>query len=702
MRRTFSGILFLALFIAALCGLWFLLQPSRAPELEGNEVAANSRNDHGQPREPVKSAQANDANDQGGGNGEIRTLVRDPGEETRDSQPEAALVPEDSETSPKHAAEVVVRGKLTDEVTDQPISGAKILLSFQSDEKKQHLYAVTNKDGEFSHELPGRNVIPEDARLFTNPDGYEYAEGQIAHAGTNILKRKRITCVVVRLEGATCLPETTWLRWEDGGDAEQASAEFAPDTHESRILLRRLTQERTARACVNWFGSLIESEPLHIKPNHLCDVTLAIPPGASMRIRVVGSDALPMGGVRLSVVAGGKEMTATTTTDSGSVLLEGVPAPAEYDIQPVTADDGVFCVPARRVPVAATSDLVDVLFDFTGCGIADCRLTIGHEELTWFQVDSVSDDSVASYTIKQNKEYGGGIDLPRIYGLMPGRYRVTVRDWDTDQNHKAEFDVSPPPEISNWHRDFRPRSLTVRLVGAESVRELRLHLFNGKQWDTRSVTVTGADVFVIRGLSGEPLKLCVGGDGYASQIVEVDPSQVSSLDLRVVPSGTVRFKPSDKQSYSLIIEGPSPDGNSFKYIMLDEEDGTLELPPGRYTISGRGWKSAPWSPVEVLLSPGEEVEALFGPPYTTTIEMRVKDRSRLDGLKVTLTQGAIVIETNLIPFRSSKEEGYRLMFVGEGRFMLRISGDGIEDYTKDVEVERGGTLQLDVELKRTR
>lgn len=500
------------------------------------------------------------------------------------------------------------------------------------------------------------------------------------------------TVVIVKFENSTCLPESTWLAWEDGENAHQEGADFDAGTRKARIDIFRYfdgdrKNEGKARAYCNWFGTVLASEVFEVTRDESTTITLTAPEGAELLVRVLGPDGRAMQGVLLETIAVESGMQATTDA-AGEARFSGIPAPSKQFLKIENINGAECCTPRQEVSFSTIADRQTLLFDLTGTGVVECELTADGKSFNSLDISSLADSSRWRHVRLWHDDNPDS----RIYGLKPGKYSVVVDNW-AGLEFTREFEVQNPPLTSKWHHNFETRTLTVQVHGAPSSEEIRLYYWSGWSRPASEVHPQASGGFVINGLSG-PIWLHARGGGWASRPYEVNPAETGEVAVEVVPAGTLQLIARSERAHSIKIK--FADGGSVRVAGGNKIE--VELPPGDYTVESRDFSPGE-TEIAATVTVGETTEARYGAEYITTLELRSRDRRSLWKLDVTIQQDGKPVTISKSEVWSGGDQYFRLEFQAEGKLTLRIKGESIEELTRHFEVTRGQTLRLEIDIK---
>jgi hypothetical protein len=501
-----------------------------------------------------------------------------------------------------------------------------------------------------------------------------------------------LAVVVVKFEGATCVPHEAWLVREDDGSGRQFGGYFDVKTRIARIKVRGLNGDTSCRVYSRWAGSVLASAVFMLKAGETEQVALVPPEGAQLRVRVLGPYGRPPDSAEISVRCAGSILHALTD-DTGVARFAPIPAPVLVRISVDEFNGETCCVQQQAVTLQSAGDRHEALFDLTGTGVVDYDLRVRGRFLQSFEVAPINADGGVG-----DKEWMY-LREGLIYGLKPGRYRVTTTDHDTYRRFTADFDVTLGPALSFWHKDFETHTLTVRVQHAPLSSDLRLRFWGGDQ-NSYPLEPEPTGEFVVRDLASGEVELVVSGGGWASEVVRVDPSQQNAIDISLAPSGTLKLVPRGDQAFGAYVVGIEPARVGVRVTGDGLPRATvMELIPGRYRVTDR-WRDA-WTPVEVRVAAGQTTECHVGIEFTCRVQLRLRDRAPLWDYTTRIEQNDKVIQTRM--FSTGGSDGdlyYTLEFAAEGKFKLRITGDAIEDFEREFEVERNKTVSLEIDLKR--
>jgi hypothetical protein len=110
--------------------------------------------------------------------------------------------------------------------------------------------------------------------------------------------------------------------------------------------------------------------------------------------------------------------------------------------------------------------------------------------------------------------------------------------------------------------------------------------------------------------------------------------------------------------------------------------------------------TAPSAPFEVSIIAGETTEANYGAEYTSTLQIRLRDRGDLWHLKATLLQDGREIQAGGSLSIGAGDEYYTLRFEAEGMLTVRVEREGYEPVEQQFEVKRGKTATVTLDMKR--
>jgi hypothetical protein len=683
-NRGLKPALIVVAVFAALAVAAIIANPAAAPGAGGIEVANNR-------------ASETEMNPLGGGAQDGAQSVNIGGdvfETSASTSPHAAALNDASPLQTGTFDLTVVDGEVLDAVTGGGIPNATIWLHFATTVKT--LAARTAADGGFRIELPDWAVLEDTSGVTVKCAGYEKLVAKPV-ARTNRFKLYRETLVIVSFADTPCIPASTWLKWPGAGFGSEPGTVFDPDTGEAHVDVKHA--ERQQGACVarcDWLGALVESQPFEVNWGGTTRVELKPPAGASVTVRVIGPDSLPMEGVVLSIGHFMDEPMRAQTDSTGRAKFAGIAAPAHFDINVERSADAAFCVSALKAAVEAAGDRIELLLDLTGTGIIYCELSAGGVALYSLMMKPLErkDDNSPWSRVLLHPNTG---PLSKIYGLSPGRYYVSASRWDRSASFVGEFEVSPPPSVSGWCRDFETRSVTVRVTGAPSTNDMVLHQWARSRLVEATINPNREGEFVIAGLSTNAFFIRVSGGGYASRVVEVSPTESVELELPVEASGMVHLVRRDGGEISASIWGAIPRQDRF---FTEGIGTTLELPPGVYSVHDNYADGPPWPGEEFSVVAGEVATCEIGPPFTCTLRVRVKDRTELWDLNPQLLQGGETVACHILKTGRTGEQYHEFYFSAEGKFTLKLRGFGIELYEQEFEVSRGETVSLEVELKQ--
>lgn len=615
------------------------------------------------------------------------------------SEPANAKLPEPTPTDVPAQAPVrlVVSGRVMDTAEDALVPGASVILVYDD----EVLRTVTDEKGEFRFELTEGLAMPAEAMLTAaKPKVGEGSTKAKAGDGNVVLLRPKVppTILVVRVESAA-VPEKAWLNWERG-EGDMLGAEFKRGDPGARIKIPREKNDGrgTCRACVQWFGQLLASEPIEIKWGEEQEVVLKPPVGATLRVRVLGHDGA-MEGAEFDVRGRNIKKMMLRTDSKGVSEVSGLPAPLELTVDPEYFAQGVICTATQNVSFAAASDVREVFFDLSGCGVVVNKLTVGKEKADVLRISGEGLNN--AYVFMENWETGE--EYERIYGLKPGRYRVLVEQYGNgvDLEFNGEFEVVPPPTLSVWERNFEPTRFVVRTQGAAEPSRLRAWIM--ADWAVSSVPYEpdASGTFVLPEMGGGKYMLLVAGGGFASQVMEVDLAKQTEVTLLVERAGEVnlieRDQRENEQGFSIMVVGLDPKQPRFR-----STNRKMTLAPGRYRVEAYRYDSAPSKPVEFTVVAGESTDCEIGPAYTSRLIVYATDRGSLWAYKIKIRQGEKEIEFagSRTTHGGSGEEYFTYRFEAEGKLTVTLTRDGFETIERDFEVARGGEVKIEVTPKR--
>ncbi|MCB9896101.1 MAG: hypothetical protein H6839_16835 [Planctomycetes bacterium] len=692
MRKLTTPALVLLAVIGVAVGLWLATKPAATPDVAVRESSAtNSPKPERQPLRPADASHP-EANLDGAKDDSLEPPPKSRPTETPTTETPAAggILVEGSVVDAESGAaipDVLVRLFLHDRGV--PTKDALPQMDIHE--------ATTGSDGGFKIRLPDIEKLPERSIFVVTDDRYEVAQIPATAENTTIrLKKALTTTIEVAITGAACLPARAWLRWLDSGNRPAVGSKFDLATGKAVISLNWSEKlDHQCVACVDWFDQLVESEPLQLVRGETRVVTLTPPAGASVKIRLIGPDALPMSGVGFRAGSVFDQAPLAVTDKAGDVVFSGIPAPSQVAFYIWGRADAVFVARSFTVDFETLGDSIERVIDLTGTGTVDCVMTAGDIPLYSLVVKPM-DKPRSKFTVALRGD-GRREDARLVYGLKPGFYTVTAGNWDTEQKFVKELEVLAPPSISNWHVKFETRQLIVRAEGPVSPQGMTLTRYSAEGWPDETLAPDEEGKFVIGGLSSQAVRLRIAGNGYASRIVTVNPAEVQETTVQLERSGTVTLTPRDGDAREVSIAGIDPPEGAFIHTT---GQGTFALPPGRYRVSGFYEMTAPWEADEFTVVAEESVEALYGPPFTCTLRVRVIDRSELWNYQVSLEHNGRSIPFEIVKTDNGNDVVQELYFATEGKITLKVSGETIEEFQKEFEIDRSKSVSLEVELKR--
>jgi hypothetical protein len=258
--------------------------------------------------------------------------------------------------------------------------------------------------------------------------------------------------------------------------------------------------------------------------------------------------------------------------------------------------------------------------------------------------------------------------------------------------------VLPPPEITFWRHDFKSYSLKIRPRGAAPPPELRAFCESGEYGGALPIEPNATGEFLIEGLAGEPVHVRLGGGGWASECVVVDPKKTTEVDLDIVPSGTLKFVARSEQGWGFVVTGTDPVRTrvSLRYRSRPRGPDVVDLPPGKYSVSSWSFDKS----VDVTITAGEVTDLVYGPEYTSTLMIRTRDRADLWSYEVEVLKDGKPVEVSTKKTYSRGDEYFSVEFEAEGKLVLRITGEEIETFEHEFTIAKGGTESIEIELKR--
>ena len=696
MRKATTPVLVLLAIVGVLAGLWIMTQPAKAPAVT---VAANEQ----------PNTDSNESAPLSGNTGH-ETEKPDPDvhtQTTADSTTEAPPTSTSDSGKPAEPEGLVVEGTVVDADTGLPIPHIRFSLGMFAKGADRNGWepaidwfdAKSGEDGSFKIVVKGRTELPEDASFrFTNDD---FKATEIpATTGHNTLRLEKAlwTRVEVSFTGGSSVPANAWLRWLDSDARPTHGRTFNPTTRMAEISLDWSTNlDHRCVVCADWFGQVLESEPLQLTRGKTYSVTLVPPAGALLKVKIIGPDSLPMDGVAMRVGSVIDEGAHGVTDSNGELIFSGIPAPGQLVVHVIGGRDAASCIAPLTCEFVTPGDSIEKLIDLTGTGIVDCELTAGEAQLDVIYMKSLDRRESRKYAALRGR--GLDDDARLIYGLLPGMYEVTATHWDTEQTWSAEFEVLAPPAISKWHKHFEPKTLRVRIEGVRSTQGMKLTRWTPGSWPVETLAPAEDGDFLIENLSSNPFEFRVYGGGFASRVVAANPGEVSEITVPVERSGKVKLTPQDGHEADLFVRGITPSQAGFSTYGMDGD--VLELPPGQYRaaefIHNDG---APWEPVLFTVIASETVECSYGPPFTCTLKVRVSDRTELWNLNTLLLKGEEVVPYRLTKVGNGSDEYQQFTFSVEGNLKLSAKGFEYEDFETEFEAVRGKTVTLNIELKR--
>jgi hypothetical protein len=177
----------------------------------------------------------------------------------------------------------------------------------------------------------------------------------------------------------------------------------------------------------------------------------------------------------------------------------------------------------------------------------------------------------------------------------------------------------------------------------------------------------------------------------------VNPKATSELELPVEASGTVHLVRRDGGDVSALIRCVVPREDRY---FTEGLGATFELPAGVYHVEDFYGDGPPWPGDEFTVVAGEEVTCEIGPPFTCTLQVRVKDRTELWDLNPEVRQNGEIVPCNIVKTGRVGDQYQEFYFCAEGKFMLRLRSYDIEPFEQEFTVSRGETVPLEIELKQ--
>lgn len=618
----------------------------------------------------------------------------DPSPAPEPSSPLADQDAPDPETppGPEPPAGLVIEGSVFDEFSSTSVAEALVQLQIPGLDNPPT--ATTDILGEFRIELSGPSELPKGSRAIVSADGYLPKEFGLS-AGYNYFLLGRSARLVVSFPGADCVPESVWVRWLESAGSAQQGGNFDPVTRTCTIELQQTENVETdCVVCAQWFGQLIESTPLHIDWGTTAKVALKPPQGASVRVRVLGPDARGMAGVRISTAVKSAVSMLAVTDDEGKAEFRGLPSPARVEVRLIECSDGEVVAQPQFATIETPVDVMDMLFDLTGTGIVECDLTLNEEPLDWLHLRGPEGTAIEVwlYTASETKR------LNRIYGLRPGTYRVAPEDWTVGRLPESEFEVRQPPIISHWQKQYAVRSVTVHVTGAPAGTAMKLDRWAPYTVPRGEINPDENGDFLVRNLGTGTTYIRVYGEGVASRILTLDKDTPDELTVDVVACGTLKLRPRDGNAIEVQLSGIEPKQPTRR---IGAEDSKVQLPPGRYRVSGGYLDNAPWEPVDVTIVAGEETECLYGPEYTSVLVVRIRNRVQLWGGFMTILEDEEAVPSTRSQVTTGKgDERWEFRFQAEGKLAFQLELPGYEPVSKTFEVKRGEKASIEIELKR--
>jgi hypothetical protein len=503
------------------------------------------------------------------------------------------------------------------------------------------------------------------------------------------LRLEPYTWVNVKLVGGTGVPRSGWLVPGFANDGSP-KALFDPVDRCARIeVLYSQMPKGPYRARALWFGHLIESKPFEIQWGQLNEIALQTPKGATLEVSVVGPDGEPMPDVQVGVMSEIRlDHTLLATNSAGKARFEGIPPGQEVTVSLEPSAGAAFCNATKAVLIRRMNDSVSLVFDFTGCGRVQSKLSAENSPMTdlWVYEGETLMGRVA-------------VEGPQtvIHGLLPGRYRVSASGSRNNfgvMQHRAEFDVLPVSELSVWEKDFDGDFVEVHVNVGAGDEDLRLWVWeNGSYRPSWRQPVEPGSFRVATG--GAPILVQATGPGSASAIVRVDPAQSRSMQLDLLECGFIVLN--ERQGSVSVwpsIEGIEPEQPEFA-ISLGKP---FNLVPGRYRVSP---KDGMWPAQEFEIKSGKETALAIGTEIRCTVEIWSKQYDIYDRFDYQLVSNGQAVTFNKNSRRSDGPHaaGY-LEFAVEGRLTLRITREGFEPFEAEFEASRDKPARVDVEFKR--
>ncbi|CAG0940006.1 partial ECF RNA polymerase sigma factor SigL, partial [Anaerolineae bacterium] len=456
---------------------------------------------------------------------------------------------QDGSSGRGNGGRLIVRVLVVNAVTSKPVADASVTLFDLPDEECSAVLGLADENGECDISLDGYMVLPAQAKLSAEAQGFDECDPITPAAnGVSIIRLYEFTTVTVRIDESDCVPESAWLR--QGGKSATERVEgltFEFDSIKRAAVVTFAKGEIPAgmlQVCARWCGALLESEAFTINRGQQHEIKLVVPTGATLKVRVLGWDGLPLRQSMVEVTNADYFVISGRTNEHGLLVVSGLNPPEELEVELTHCEAGAFPGAGRQVHFLAATDVHEVVFDFTGCGIVDCDLSAQGKPADYLHIvalDGGFDEYVFLNDWDQDRKASG------IYGLKPGAYRVVVtcHQGGKSREFEAEFEVYAMPTRSIWKMNLDSKQITVKIKDWRPGEKITGHVFYDGAGEPVTMEANERGEFVFQELLVKPFIFHAWCATRSSRFVAIKPDDSNELEIELVPAGFLQINARD-------------------------------------------------------------------------------------------------------------------------------------------------------------
>ncbi len=562
-------------------------------------------------------------------------------------------------------------------------------------------------------------------------DGYEYSEPLSAKepGKTVTVKLSQATAVRGTINGADGTRVPLSVVPEGDNEANTEYGECMSQSNGSYCVTLRSGGYRTkykgGRVVLraNFLGIGLTSKLGELKAGAWAEATLTAPRGGSISGRVTGPDGKPMGGVRIRINKSTYFSSPSTLTDAKGNYRFGRVPQGEFELE-IQRHSKLTFVQARPSKVTITEGQETVRnFDYTGTLTVRVRGFLDNVLCTMVSMEdggSVGDTSAWGST---NERCEGWCTF---VGLTPGSYELHLQtSANRDARLRVSVEQSDKPILIERHVGKASVKGKVKLPDGLETKiraKWRIVLYE-RYFGHRRVPIAADGSYAIADVEPGEYHISAEIPGWCSAWLPLKVEGETVKDIEVAKAATVRvtvkivgFKAEKLQGgFGFYLNGNwRPYDNPWGLGGINVKPGEKlivheSLEPGQYTL-GANVYPADNRDLCVLETEDKEIELKAGEITDVEFELKLGSKIRLEGLPAGIGLQDFWVEDDAGEKPKSRASlganaqiaSGGLSNIPPGKYKLVIEVTGYKRYEKDVELEPGKTLSLDIKLERAK